>query len=157
MNAAEAGQIVEYLAAGFRTEVSTATAAVWVDHLRGVNVEVGKEAARLAVAAGGSWMPTAGEFLAIARQVAHRFADAGRPAIPESTRPPTSRERSLAHVEELRGLLASSSGPRVLGRPATDRPREPRSEPPPMCGAEDHRYCGSDRAAPRGAKETPSP
>lgn len=156
MNAAEAGQIVEYLAAGFRTEVSTATAAVWVDHLRGVSVPVGQEAARLAVASGGSWMPTAGEFLATCRQVSRRVTDGAR-QLPEDTTPATPRERSRAKVEELRGLLATSSGPRVLGRPATDRPRPPRAEPLPMCGEADHRYCGSDLAKPRGAKETPSP
>lgn len=154
MNAAEAGQIVEYLAAGFRTEVSTATAAVWVDHLRGVSVAVGQEAARLAVANGGSWMPTAGEFLATCRQVARRTTDTAR-QLPESTIPPTRREAALARVEELRGLLGTSSGPRVQGRPATERPRTSR---PPLeaCGLEDHRYCGAGPGGHR-PKENPSP
>lgn len=154
MNAEQAGQVIEYVAAGFRTEVSPQTAAVWIDHLRGVSIDVGMESARLAVAAGGSWMPTAGEFLATCRQVARRTTDTTR-QLPESTTPPTRAEAALGRIAELRGVLAAAAPPMVARRtPDPDRPRE--SAPLPFCSNDDHSRCGADGPPPPRKDPPPS-
>lgn len=153
MTAEEAVQVVQYLGAAWRTELPAATVAIWADHLRGVSLEVGMESAQLAVQGGGSWMPTAGEFLATCRQVARRRADQGRPALPESTTPPTRREVALAHIAELRAVVASARPPIVKPTPDPDRPRS--TAPPEFCPNDDHSRCGAD--GPPQPRKDPAP
>lgn len=140
MTAEEAVEIVQYLAAAYRTEVSPLSMAVWADHLRGVSADVGRETAR-DLAGTSQFMPHPSEFLQHSRRVAWRHRDAQQ-QLPHTTTPTTGRERALAHVAELRQLVAAAT-PRVAS-PAPARPERPRTPlvSCPYCYVEDGvTYC----------------
>lgn len=119
MTAEEALAVVQYLAAAYRTEVTTQTIAVWADHLREVNVNVGMQAAR-ELAAASQFMPHPAEFLPHARRITRRVGEQQQ-ALPEATGPTTGRERALAHVAELRRVVAAAT-PRVASPAPNTRP-----------------------------------
>lgn len=114
MNRDEALGIVRYLADAFRAEVTEGTVLVWLDHLRGVSVEVGQQAAH-DLAAASQFMPHPSEFVAHARRLGRRVHEQQQ-ALPESTAPRTGRERALAHVAELREIVAGATI-RIASRP----------------------------------------
>lgn len=111
----EALGIVKYLADAYRTEITEGTVLVWLDHLRGVNTNVGMQAAH-ELAAASQFMPHPSEFLQHARRIARRVGEQQQ-ALPESTGPATGRQRALAHVADLRAVLAAAS-PRPVASPA---------------------------------------
>lgn len=143
----EAAQIVQLLGAAWRVEVPALTVAVWCDHLRAVNVDVGREAARITIDHGGQFMPSPGDFLKVCRTTAQRLG-IGQRALPlegQSYRP--SREEALERVAALREVVASAET-RLPSRrsptPPSDRPE--RSVPLTACALDDHRFCGSESA-----------
>lgn len=162
MTAEEAVEVVQYLAAAYRTEVSALSMAVWADHLRGVSADVGRESAR-ELAGASQFMPHPSEFLQHARRVAQRLADQQRQqSIPMHTGRPLARDVALARVAELREVVARSQP--ALRSPAPTPPvrssRQAKPEPCPYCTVVDgvrfcdgsivdrHRRSEADRARP---------
>lgn len=130
MNAEQASGVVFYLSSAYNQEVSKETAAVWVEHLRGVDVEVGREAARQWVAMSADrFMPNASQFLGACRTTAKRMIREGRlrppSALPEggATGGVVAREQALDYLAEIRRSLVHAL-PRVAFSARVTDPRD---------------------------------